>query len=123
MPTLDLSSLTPAQVAVFTVAIAIADFIFSSVAAAAKHTFNWGYVAAWIDSHGVHRILPIVTFLVIGHGFADVLPAMPALWFAGIAFLVTYAGETLASIYGSFTAVKPEPPTDQSALVALPTNP
>jgi hypothetical protein len=108
----DLSTLTIVQVFTLAIVIAVIDFGLGVITAVGKGTFNLGLISTWVESHGVHRLIPILIFLAIGHGLDPVLAPIPAAFAAGLAFLATYALETLSSIQQSFQ--NPIPPTDNT---------
>lgn len=109
-----LSDLTPLGVLSLTVIVTVVDVVVAYVLAATQGKFDLGYVAAWLMSHSVKRVLPIYAMLALGVGIPAVdIPAIPALFGLAVAGVIAYLGETVKSIAVNFAdarAVRDESP-------------
>lgn len=113
MPNIDLTNITLEGLVFLTVIVAAIDIIGSILAAIVKREFNLAFVAVWLESHGLKRVLPIFAFAWLGHGVTQLgVPAIPALFDMAVAGLTAYLLETVASLIAS--SKDASPPVDVS---------
>lgn len=107
-----LSELTPLGVLTLTALITAVDVALAYILSAVQGKFDLSYVAAWLVSHSVKRVVPIYVLLLFGVGIpAADIPAIPVLFGMAVAGVIAYAGETLKSMLVNFAdarAVKDE---------------
>jgi hypothetical protein len=100
----DLTALGLAEFLGLLLLISAFDVIAAYVASIVQGVFSLGAVAIYIQSHVLKRVFPIFAMAVLGQGIPQFgVPEIPVASLAAVAFLGTYALETIASIRGSFT--------------------
>lgn len=108
---IDFTALTLAQAGVALVVITALDVGAAYALAVIHGNFSLGVVAVWVQSHVIRRVFPIIALFALGHGISVgdsvFLPAIPALWAAGLVALAAYALETIKSITASFADTTP----------------
>jgi hypothetical protein len=98
-----LSDLTPLGVLTLTALITAVDVVLAYILGVVQGKFDLSYVAAWLVSHSVKRVVPIYVLLLFGVGIAEAgIPAIPALFAMAVAGVVAYAGETIKSMLVNF---------------------
>lgn len=80
---------------------AFLDFAVGTISAARNGSLAFDAIAAFLRKHVLGRVLPLGVLLVVGYATGDA--TMNTFAAAG---LVAYAGETMASVYASFTESK-----------------
>ena len=111
----DLNSLTIVQVVSLAILIAVVDTLGAIALSITQNKFSLGAVAVWLQSHVVKRLFPILALAAIGHGFGDILPAIPPAFALALAGLAAYVLETIASLKDSFAdASRPADETPQA---------
>lgn len=99
---LDLSNLTVVQVFTLSIVITLIDVASAVALSVIQGKFSAGAVAIWLQSHVLPREFPILALAIIGHGFGDVVPAIPLAFGLAVIGLTAYAIETIASLRDSF---------------------
>lgn len=94
-----LSDLTPLGVLSLTALITFVDVAVAYALAVAQRKFDLSYVAVWLVSHSMLRIVPIYAMLILGVGIPAVqIPAVPAIFSLSVAGVIAYFLETVKSV-------------------------
>jgi len=114
----DLTNIPLGSFFLYLVIIAAADVFWNTALAIAHKNFSADYVADFVRTHILLRILAIGIFAAFGHGVPGLgIPEIPAVSLAATGALAAYAVETVWSMKGALTDTRPvpEPPTPTPA--------
>ena len=105
---IDLSAITPIQLAVFALVVALIDFLGGVLAALVSRTFDPARIAEVLGRHILLRLFPIYGLAVLGL-------TVPVFFEAAIGGLVIYVLETAKSLQASLMLSSDPPPTKPAA--------
>lgn len=97
----DLSGITIAQVIIVTLVLTFLDFIGGVLPAVISRTFSAALVAAFLETHVLKRVFPIVGLLLISTSLGATTSAGQAVWALAILGVATYLAETVKSLSAS----------------------
>lgn len=96
---LDFNNLTLVQIVIALFAIASLDWVAGVGVAVKNGTFNVDYVANFLSSHILARVIPLSFAAAVGKGIPQVgLEPILAIWAIFLLGAATYVAETVSSI-------------------------
>ena len=113
MPAIDLSLITPIQLAYLAAIVGAIDFVFGVLAAFRTGTFTAARVADVLANHVLARLIPIYGLALIG-------TQIPSVFALAVGGLVLYVGETAASLQASLTTMAPSMPATEPTVTPPP---
>lgn len=107
---LDLSQLSLTAILTYAVLLAAIDVAWNVVLSFVHRNFSLAYVADFLTSHVLVRIVPIALLAIAGHGIPALgVPELAIATLAAAAGLAAYALETIGSLKGALSDTKPAP--------------